>query len=260
MCAFSFVKRYGTMKSTIANMRPEVAAGGLLRDDGEIHFYTRVNALLRPEMVVVDYGAGRGAVFLSGEYTFRESLANLQGKVRKVIGVDVDDGILRHPCLDERHVLSFGAAIPVADQSVDLVMAHWVFEHVADPASLADEFFRILKPGGWICARTPHRWSYVGIATCLLPDALQRILIRRLKPAMEDQDKFPTAYLLNTHRAIDKLFPRSKWFNCSYGLNPTPRYYFGSRYIFMILSALQAITWPKVDLIVLLRKEHTPGD
>jgi|ERR1700722_670971 hypothetical protein len=115
-------------KSALLAARPEVAAGGILRDDGEIHFYTRVNALLRPEMTVVDYGAGRGAVFDSGEFIYREALAKLQGKVRRVIGVDVDNGIFSHPYLDEKHLIGVGCPIPLGDQSVDLVIAHWVFE------------------------------------------------------------------------------------------------------------------------------------
>jgi hypothetical protein len=35
--------------------------GGFSRVDGSIEFYTRVNALLGPDMTVVDFGAGRGA-------------------------------------------------------------------------------------------------------------------------------------------------------------------------------------------------------
>src|SRR5258708_24957241 len=83
--------------SIMADVRPEVVAGGIIRDDGEIDFHVRVNALLRPEMTVLDYGAGRGAVFFSNKFQLREQLAKLQGKVRRVIGVDVDDGIFEHP-------------------------------------------------------------------------------------------------------------------------------------------------------------------
>ena len=166
------------MPSILAKVRPEVAAGGILRDDGEIHFYVRVNALLRPDMTVLDYGAGRGAVFSSDEFALRENLAKLQGKVRKVIGVDVDDGVLQHPYLDEKYVMKINTPIPVADKSIDLIIAHWVFEHVENPAQLAHEFCRILRPSGWICARTPHRWSYVGLAACLIPQRIQVALLR----------------------------------------------------------------------------------
>lgn len=39
---------------------PESGAGGFSRVDGTVEFYTRVNALLSPDAVVVDLGAGRG--------------------------------------------------------------------------------------------------------------------------------------------------------------------------------------------------------
>jgi SAM-dependent methyltransferase len=237
-----------------ADVRPEVVAGGIVRDDGEIEFHVRVNALLQPEMTVLDYGAGRGAIFFSNEILLRERLAKLQGKVRRVIGVDVDDGILQHPFLDEKHVVGVNAPIPVTDQSIDLIVAHWVFEHVENPSQLATEFFRVLKPGGWICARTPHRWSYVGIATCLLPPAIQPMLLRWIKPGFPEEDKFPTAYKLNSFGALRKYFPDAKWLNCSYGMNSAPRYHFENRWIFKLLSAYQSVAWPKTDLLVLIQK------
>ena len=39
---------------------PESAAGGFSRNDGTVAFYQRVQALLRPDSVVIDFGAGRG--------------------------------------------------------------------------------------------------------------------------------------------------------------------------------------------------------
>jgi SAM-dependent methyltransferase len=244
--------------SIMADIRLEVAAGGIIRDDGEIDFHVRVNALLQPDMTVLDYGAGRGAVFFSNKFQLREKLAKLQGKVRKVIGVDVDTGVFEHPFLDERHLIDVNAPIPVTDQSIDLIVAHWVFEHVENPSQLSAEFFRVLKPGGWICARTPHRWSYVGIAACLLPEGMQRTLLRWIKPGFEAADKFPTVYRLNSFRALRKNFPDSKWFDCSYGVNSAPRYYFERRWVFRILSAFQAIAWPKTDLMVLVQKRLGP--
>jgi SAM-dependent methyltransferase len=242
------------MTSIISDVRPEVAAGGIVRDDGEIYYYIRVNALLRPDMTVLDYGAGRGAVFSSNQFALRESLAKLQGKVRKVIGVDVDHGVLDHPYLDEKYLLEVDAPIPVTDESIDLITAHWVFEHIENPTQLAREFFRVLRPGGWICARTPHRWSYVGIAARLMPYGVQVALLQRIKPAFGGQDKFPTVYRLNSLYALNKYFPNSRWFNCSYGMNSTPRYHFDNRWLFYVLSAYHVIAWPKGDIMVLLQK------
>ncbi|OAF13565.1 hypothetical protein AYJ54_43320 [Bradyrhizobium centrolobii] len=240
--------------SIMADVRPEVVAGGIIRDDGEIDFFLRANALLQPGMTVLDFGAGRGAVFLSGKWELRERLAKLQGKVRKVIGVDPDDGVLEHPFLDEKYVVRVDESLPLADESIDLIVAHWVFEHVQDPSQLAADFLRVLKPGGWICARTPHRWSYVGIAAGLLPEGLQRMALRWIKPQFEAQDKFPTAYKLNSFGALRRHFPVSKWLDCSYGVNSAPRYHFESRWMFRVLSAYQTLAWPKTDIIVLIQK------
>lgn len=40
---------------------PETTYGGFSYVDGTIAFFSRVNALLKPESVVVDFGCGRGA-------------------------------------------------------------------------------------------------------------------------------------------------------------------------------------------------------
>jgi SAM-dependent methyltransferase len=242
------------MASFMLTVRSEIAAGGIARDDGEIQFYTRVNALLRPDMTVVDFGCGRGAVFDSGEFAYRERLAKLQGKVKKVIGVDVDDAICQHPFLDERHVLESNAPIPAADATVDMVIAHWVFEHIDDPSRMADEFLRVLKPGGWVCARTPHRWSYLGVAAQIIPERFHNPLLGRVKPGIKASDKFPTAYRLNSHRALKKYFPDDKWINYTYGMSSTPRYHFENRILFHLFAGFHAVSVPKIDLMVLFQK------
>lgn len=238
----------------ISSVRPEVRAGGIARDDGEIHFFVRVNALLADDMTVVDYGCGRGAVFDSGEFVFRERLAKLQGKVRKVIGIDVDETIFEHPYLDERHLLAPTAPLPVDNKSIDLIVAHWVLEHISDPEHTVREFWRILKPRGWLIARTLHRWSYVGLAAQIVPDRLQFSLLRVIKPGILEKDKFPTAYKLNSFGALRRHFPSDRWRNYSYGLNVTPRYHFNNRLVFRTMSALQHVLWPKTDLIILVQK------
>ena len=112
---------------------------------------------------------GVGQFFSVMKLSCGRGLPSYRVRSERVIGVDVDDGILLHPFLDEKHVVGVNAPIPVMDQSIDLIVAHWVFEHVENPSQLAMEFFRVLKPGGWICARTPHRWSYVGIGDLPAP-------------------------------------------------------------------------------------------
>ena len=81
----------------------------------------------------------------------------MQGKVAKVIACDVDGAVLQNQASDERFVFAPGEALPLADRSVDVVVTDWVLEHLESPVDVFRELHRILKPGGWICARTPNK-------------------------------------------------------------------------------------------------------
>lgn len=106
---------------------PERAAGGFTRVDGTVQFYSRVNALVEPEMTVVDLGAGRGAISDSNTRIHR-ALCDLRGKAKKVIGLDVDRAVLDNPFVNEALVYD-GGLLPLKDQSVDLIVADNTFEH-----------------------------------------------------------------------------------------------------------------------------------
>lgn len=49
-----------------------------------------------------------------------------------------------------------GEALPFADNRFDLVVSLAVFEHVQDPAQVARETFRVLKPGGYAFIEVPN--------------------------------------------------------------------------------------------------------
>src|SRR3954452_7997261 len=87
---------------------PEINAGGFSRVDSTVDFYTRINALLDHGMTVMDYGAGRGRA-AEDPVPFRRRLTTLKGKVRKVVGADVDPVVLTNPLVDEAVVIVPGA-------------------------------------------------------------------------------------------------------------------------------------------------------
>lgn len=191
--------------SAIERRYPEVAAGGFTRVDGMVAFYTRVHALLGEDDVVLDFGAGRGQA--EGDpVVFRRRLRSLRGAGRRVVGVDVDPAVLDNPLVDEAHVMQAGV-IPLPSASVDLVVAMSVFEHVAEPATVARELDRVLVPGGWLCAKTPNRWGYIALGATVVPNRLHVPALRRLQPGRLGGDVFPTHYRLNTRRAITRAFP-----------------------------------------------------
>ncbi len=64
------------------------------------------------------------------------------------------------------HRLGSGPIVEVEDESIDLIVAWHVLEHIGRTGEAVEwftaweEFYRILKPGGWIYAECPH-WDSV---------------------------------------------------------------------------------------------------
>lgn len=245
-------------KSTIF---PESAAGGFSRVDGTVAFYTRVNALLRPDSIVLDFGAGRGAGLVDDPVPYRKSLRLLRGKVRKVIGVDVDEAVHLNPGLDEAHHIEPGAPLPIADESVDLIVADFVFEHIAEPERCAAELDRVLRPGGWICARTPNRWNYVAIGACLIPEKLHEKLLTRLQPERKKEDVFPTWYRMNELAVLRRLFPPERYLHCSYCISAEPAYLPRRVWVWRIATAVDRVlpAFLQSNILFFVQK-RTPAD
>jgi len=235
---------------------PEVGAGGFTRYDGSIQFYGRVNSLLAPGMQVLDLGAGRGCQF-EGASPFRTSLATLRGKVAKVTGVDVDDAVLDNPELDEALVYD-GKRLPFADASFDLVLSDWVLEHIHEPQLFAGEVERVLKPGGWFCARTPNALSYVAFASRLVPNRLHaKVLSVIQKGSRKAEDVFPAAYKLNSLQSVRRHFPNARWNNYSYTYSPEPAYHFNKPLIIRLMAIAQYLKKPLAEenLLVFVQKK-----
>ncbi len=207
-----------------ASLYPETAVGGFSRVDGTIDFFTRVNALLEPQMTVLDFGAGRG-LFLEDPPSYRRDLQNLRGKVARVVGVDVDRAVRLNQSVDESHVVGIGEPLPLPDDSVDIVVSDHVFEHIDDPDAAIAELERVLKPGGWICARTPNRHGYIATGARLVPNRAHAKALRRLQPERQERDVFPTRYLLNSPAQLHRHFPADRFEVFSYTHNSEPAYF-----------------------------------
>ena len=231
----------------------EIAAGGFSRRDGTVQFYTRVEALLEPQMTVLDFGAGRG--ILADAPPVMRRLANLKGKVARVIGLDVNPAVAQNPFLDSGLVYD-GGAFPLENESVDLVVSDHTFEHICDAEHVACEIHRVLRGGGWLCARTPYFASLHAIASRLVGNKNQVSALAFVQPGRKDIDIFPTAYRMNSGRALRKLFPANKWFDASYTWTPEPTYFGASTALFQVLRIYYALKEPLFGevLMVFLRK------
>ena len=230
-----------SLPNVVDRWRPETAAGGFTRDDEAVAFYSRVNALLDPGMTVLDLGAGRGSRYDSGTAPFVRDLCTLQGKVKRMIGIDLDPAVLEHPRLDEAHVIEPDAPYPLDDGSIDLIVCEYVVEHVEDPAGFAREIDRILKPGGWFCALTPNKYGYVGLGNTIVPEKVKSRLMRSIWPERPEDDVFPTFYRLNTLGQFRQAFPAAQWEHHGYTSSVTPKYHGNRSTLFAAVSAFQAV-------------------
>jgi SAM-dependent methyltransferase len=208
----------------LARYFPELAVAGFSRFDAAMNFSGFVNALLRPDMTVVDFGAGRGGMLVYTEAPYRTRYQTLRGKAARVIGVDIDPAVNSNLLVDEAIVIEPGGTIPLADQSVHLVVSLSTFEHIADPAAVEREFRRIVKPGGWVCAHTPNKYGYVAVGARLIPNALHKRVLRRIQPQRPSIDVFPTLYRLNTRRAVRRVFASPHWRVFMFAWNGEPCY------------------------------------
>jgi len=234
---------------------PEVEVGGFTRLDGTVEFYSRIHSILVPDMVVLDVGAGRAA-WLEDSSEYRRRLRLLRGTVRRVIGVDVDAAVLGNQAVDEALVMPDAATLPLADDSVDLAIADAVFEHVADPEAFVRELGRVVKPGGWVCARTPNRWGYPAVGARLLPNPLHAPILRYLQPRRRSEDVFPTHFLLNSRNQLQTWFRPDEWHRVVYAASGEPTYAGSSPVLLTVLTAAHGLLPPglQTSLFIFLRR------
>lgn len=183
---------------------PECAFGGFSRVDGTFAFYSRVQALVRPDMVVLDVGCGRGAGADRLRNNPGEQCRVLKGKCGEVIGIDVSDAGKQNPLIDEFRKIE-GDRWPIESASIDLLVSDAVLEHVLAPQAFFAECNRVVKPGGLLCIRTPNKWSYASVVAAIVPNRLHAKVISIVQPGREAKDVFPTYYRANTIRAIRRL-------------------------------------------------------
>lgn len=101
-------------------------------------------AQIAPETDLVDLGCGTGALLemilpRSGQtiaVDYSQSMLDEAGRAlgEKKKGVDLRIGYLEH--------------LPLADESVDVAVAHMVLHHLAEPVKALKDIRRILRPGG----------------------------------------------------------------------------------------------------------------
>jgi len=161
--------------------------------DPVIHFVRELGGRVTRDALVLDIGAGSGS----------RNPYDIRGRVRRVIGVDVDRRVGGNGLLDQG-VIGDITHLPFAAETFDVAFSIYVLEHIQEPARFVDELHRILKPGGCFLALTPNRWHYVGmIARCTPLWFHAYVNQRRGRPTV---DTFDTFYRLNSRSQLRRNF------------------------------------------------------
>lgn len=232
---------------------PEANVSGLSHIDGTVTFFNHIAAIIRPTDIVLDFGAGRGEPLLDDAVAHRRNIANFKDRCRHIDGCDIDPVVLQNPFLDAAAVLRPGEPLPYDDNRFDIVIARSVFEHIDHPAEVARELLRVVKPRGVIAATTPNKWGYIAVAARTVPNRLHVQVLSHSQPDRLAQDVFPTRYLMNTRRALVRVFGDNADVFVTHKA-PEPAYHFGRPWLYRMLKSFNKhcpdVMLPILDIYV----------
>jgi ubiquinone/menaquinone biosynthesis C-methylase UbiE len=192
-------------------------------------FEREVDARLQPGHTLLDAGCGRAAPIL----------AKYRGRARRLIGVDLVDFDESVEGLELYHC-DLGA-IPLEDNSVDLMMARSVMEHVTDPARVYREIYRVLKPGGHFIFLTANLWDYASIIAAAIPNRFHPWIVSKTEGRAE-HDVFPVAYRTNTRGAVNKWAKQAGFEIVSFRyLGQYPSYFMFNGFLFLLATAYEKL-------------------
>ena len=240
---------------------PEKNIDGFTALDGTVGFYAFVKAaMLRTRArEVLDFGAGRGAFWHDDTSLYRRHMHDLRTTGATVTACDVDEVVLTHPCSHSQVVIKPDAPLPFPDATFDVIVSDMTFEHIEAPARVGAELLRVLKPGGYICARTPSRTGYVRLVSGLIPNWLHVAALKRIQPGRKAEDVFPIYYRLNSPAQVRAAFPGCEVYH--YYHSAEPAYYFGRKSLYAMLQAFHKLMPAKMATAVcFFIREPAKGD
>ena len=132
-------------------------------------------------------------------------------------------------------------------------------EHIGNTALFAVEVHRVLKPGGWFCARTPTKYNYVSLGARLVANSRHAVALRILQPDRRAEDVFPTRYYLNTRSDIRRASGLERFEDHTHLYSSEPQYP-GRQWVYRALRLTHRVL-PSLlagNLFVFLRKLPAP--
>jgi SAM-dependent methyltransferase len=130
-------------------------------------------------------------------------LAPVYARTPHTYGIDPDAEALKKNRIIKQAFAGTADALPFADDSFDVIVAAWVFEHLERPEQVCREIYRALKPGGRLIFLTPNSWNYNVWMIRLIPHGFHDFFTRRLYQRQE-RDTYRVRYKINSPRKLAK--------------------------------------------------------
>lgn len=163
---------------------------------GTPKFFLWINEYIRKDYVILDLGAGPST---------SDEIKKFKGKVKKVIGADIDPIVLDNSDLDKAYLIK-NDKLPFDDNSFDLIFSDYVLEHVEQPIEFLEEVKRVLKPGKSFFFRTPNNFHYVTVFALMTPHWLHLKVANKVRGlTKETHDPYRTLYRMNSKRTLQML-------------------------------------------------------
>lgn len=204
-----------------------------------------INERLRPDLDVVELGAG------TGKFNRHE----IRGSVRSLVGIDLTPRVRDNDLIDEA-VLGDLTNPPFADNSFDLAFSVYVLEHIDDASRFCQETARILRPGGELFAVTPNLYHYVTTISRFSPHWVHEWSGRQ-RGHTED-DMIPTRYLLNTRSRLYRHLDEAGFSKVECHMYETaPNYLTFNQATFLLgagyerlVNSTSKLAWARVNILV----------
>lgn len=145
---------------------------------------------VQPGAKVLDAGCGKGTWLLR--------------KYRGIMGTWTGVDVQPPPATMMNEFVSCDLEdIPFKDESFNIILCHYVIEHLRKPREVFTEFHRLLSGGGILVFCTPCLNSPIFRISSWIPNRWHKKIKSGVFGAIED-DVFPTYYKCNTTGKIDK--------------------------------------------------------
>lgn len=122
-----------------------------------------------------------------------------------VVGIDLCPGLP-----SDLHVVTGDVSqLPFPNGAFSLIFSRSVFEHLAKPELVLQEFQRVLRPNGTCIILTPNKYDYSSIVAAATPQWFHQWFVGKVYSSATAYDTFPTLYRANTPGFFRSLAKRN---------------------------------------------------